>query len=105
MIGPKGGHCDRLTGSASLLREVYSVKVSRVIGHVVVKGYPTGESCQAGSVTGAAQGHEVSKNAEVMAEYTVRGLLRDAVMRVLDHVPVTKGNAAFPGVLREGCYE
>ena len=54
---------------------------------------------------GATQGFKVSKDAEVAAEDAVRGLLRYAVMRMFNHVPISKGDATGPCIIRKGGYE
>ena len=54
---------------------------------------------------GAAQGLKVSKDTEAVAEDAVRGFLRHAVMWMFNHVPVPKGDATRPCIIRKGGHE
>ena len=102
MVRPQGGDGDRPTGCTDATGGVDAVKAGREGGRAVAEGDAAQESRWPGYVGGAAEGPKVREKEEAPLEDAIRGLLGDMVGRVLDHVPVAEGNAALPGVSREG---
>ena len=65
----------------------------------------SGPGTWASSIVGATQGFKISKDSEAVAEDTVGGFLRHSVMQMFNHVPVSKGDATGPCIIREGGYK
>jgi len=102
VIRPQGGDGDRPPCRANAPGDIDAVEVGGEGGGAVAEGDAAGEGRRPGYIGGAAEGLKVSEKGETPPEDAIRGFLGRTVSGVLDHVPVAEGNAALPGVSREG---
>lgn len=67
-----------------------------------MKRYTMRVCCWASSIVSTAQGLKVSEDMKASVEDTVRGFLGGVVMRVFNHIPISKSDASCPCSFREG---